>query len=106
MCFLALFCDLADYVPKILHSRALVTVLLARVVGIPVCQRSGGRLASTLVATINIIIFSRRFFPSVVYFFHRGSVQIKVLILQKLTGAPKNLGLDTFPDPVSHFGAP
>ena len=21
-------------------------------------------------------------------------------------GAPKNLGVDTFPDPVSHFGAP
>ena len=25
---------------------------------------------------------------------------------RKLTGAPKNLGADPFPDPVSHYGAP
>ena len=31
---------------------------LARVCGIPVSQHSGGRLAMTLVATINVIIFS------------------------------------------------
>ena len=24
----------------------------------------------------------------------------------KMTGVPKNLGVDTFPDPVGHFGAP
>ena len=29
-----------------------------------------------------------------------------VLILQKLLRTPKNLGINTFPDPVSHFGAP
>ena len=33
------------------------TVLLARACGVPVGRRSGGRLATTLVATKNIIIF-------------------------------------------------
>ena len=28
------------------------------------------------------------------------------LIQRKLTGAPNNLGLESFPDPVGHFGAP
>ena len=43
------------------------------------------------MATISdIIIFY--FFPSVVYFFHRRSAQIKKkVIFQKLIGAPKNL---------------
>ena len=39
-------------------------------------------------------------------FSHRQSARIKKLIWQKLTGAPNNLGLDTFPNPVGHFGAP
>merc|ERR1711942_614120 len=66
----------------------------------------------TLVATINIIIFfsffSFLFFLlfSVVYFSHRRSARIKKLILRKLLRMPKNLRVDTFPDPVSHFGAP
>ena len=30
----------------------------------------------------------------------------KKLIWRNLTGAPKTLGLDTFPDPISRFGAP
>ena len=46
------------------------------------------------------------FFLSVVYFSHKSSAQIKKPISRKLTGVPKNLGLDNFPDPVSHFGAP
>ena len=39
--------------------------ILARAVGVAVGRRSGGRLATTLVATIFIIIiiFSPRFFP-------------------------------------------
>ena len=45
------------------------------------------------------------FFP-VVYFSHRRSARIKKLIDGKLTGGPKNLGIDTFPHPVCHFGAP
>ena len=74
--------------------------ILARACGVPVCRRSGGRLATTLVATKNDIIFfsfSPRFFSSVATFSHRRSDQIKKLILQKSTGAPKNL--------VGHFGA-
>ena len=50
---------------------------LSRLVGIPV-----GWLPKTLVATIFIIIY------------------------QKLSGATKNLGEDTFQNPVNLFGAP
>merc|ERR1711954_400716 len=46
------------------------------------------------------------FFFSVATFSHRRSARIKKLILRKLTGSPKNLGVDTFPDPLRHFGAP
>ena len=35
-----------------------------------------------------------------------GSAWIKKLIKTKLTVAPKSLGVDPFPDPVGHFGAP
>ena len=45
------------------------------------------------------------FLFSVVYFSHRRSALIKKLILRKLLRLPKNLGVDTFPDPVGHFGA-
>ena len=37
---------------------------------------------------------------------NRKAPWIKKLIQQKLTGAPKNLGLDPFPDPVGNFLAP
>ena len=47
--------------------------------GVPVGRRLGGRLAMTLVATINVIIFFLFFFP-VVYFSHRRSARIKKLI--------------------------
>ena len=46
-----------------------------------------------------------RFF-SVVHFSHRRSARIKKLIYRKLTGAPQNLGVDPYPVPVGHFGAP
>ena len=52
--------------------------------------------------------FSPLFFPrffSIATFSHRRSAWIKKLIYQKLTGTPKNLKVDTFPDPVGHFGA-
>ena len=45
------------------------------------------------------------FFFSVTTFSHR-SARITKLISQKLFRLPKNLGIDTFPDPISHFGAP
>ena len=38
--------------------------------------------------------------------FGRSMAVIKKLILRKLMGAPKDLGVDPFPDPVGHFGAP
>ena len=37
---------------------------------------------------------------------HRRSAWRKKLILRKLPRMPKNLRVDTFPDPVGHFGAP
>ena len=39
----------------------------------------------------------------VVYFSHRRSAPIKK---PKSTGAPKNLWVDPFPDPIGHFGVP
>ena len=50
--------------------------------------------------------FFSRFFPSVATFSHRMSARIKKLILRKLLRTPKNLGVDTFPAPLCHFGAP
>ena len=55
-------------------------------------------------ATIVIILFP--FFFSSITFPHRRNAQIKKLILRKLLRKPKNLGVDTFPDPVGHFEAP
>ena len=58
-----------------------------------------------VVATIIIsLFFFSRFFPIFTVFFH--SARIKKLILRKLLRTPKNLGVDNFPDPVGHFGAP
>ena len=59
-----------------------------------------------IVATIFSVIIIIIFFPSVAIFSHRMSARIEKLILQKQFGAANNLGLDPFPDPVSHFGAP
>ena len=44
------------------EKRVCLKKLLARGCGIPVGRRSGGRLATTLVAIINVIIFSFLFF--------------------------------------------
>ena len=41
----------------------------------------------------------------VVNFLHEQILEDELLAWQ-LTGAPKNQGVDTFPDPVGHFGAP
>ena len=43
--------------------------------------------------------FCRRLYVS-----HRRSALIKQPMLQELFGVPTNLGLDTFSDPVCHFG--
>ena len=53
----------------------------------------------------------RHYFPfplpffSVATFSHRRDAKIKKLILRKLLWIPENLGVDTFPDPIGHFGA-
>ena len=67
---------------------------MARAVGIPVTRRLGGRLATKNVI---ILFFSLVFSPSIATFSHRRSTQTKKLIEQKLTGAPKNLGVDSVP---------
>ena len=64
-----------------------VSLVLSRAVGAPVGRRSGGRLATTLVATINVII---HFFPPFFHFFCLC----------------RSLGVHTFPELVDHFGAP
>ena len=53
-----------------------------------------------------LFFFHFPFFFSVATFSHRRSARIKKLIQRKLLRMPKNLGVDTFPDPVAHFGAP
>ena len=88
--------------------------ILTRAVSIQVGRRSGGRLAMTLVATISIItFFSFLFFPPpspfppcfffAVYFSHRRNALFEKTGVQKLTEIPKNLMVDTFPDPIGHF---
>ena len=71
---------------------------------VPVGQRSGGRLAMTLVATINVITFS--FFFSFLFspsstFLIEGVLRSKNLFSESCLERPK-----TFPVPLCHFGAP
>ena len=67
-------------------------------------RRSTGNDVSGHKKQHYFLFFSFSFFSfPVVYFSHRRSARIKKLILKKLTGASKNLGVDTFPDPVSQF---
>ena len=63
------------------HHRPQQPFILARAVGVPVSLCSGGQLATTLVATINIIIFFHfPFFFSVTSFSHRRSAWIEKLL--------------------------
>ena len=68
-------------------------------VDVAVGQHSSGRLATMLVDH-----YLPLFFFSV--FSNRTAPWIKRLILWKLTGVPKNLGLYPFPDPSTIFGHP
>ena len=76
-------------------SGEILSWSLALAVGVPVGRRSGVRLATTLVATITLIIFrsplpvSTQFFSSVANFSHRRSAQIKKLIVRKLLRMPR-----------------
>ena len=70
------------------------------------CCSQGGRQVTTLVATVNNIIFPFLFFLfSIVFFSHRGSPRITKLI-EQVDGSAQTLGINIFPDPVDHFGAP
>ena len=53
-------------------------------------------------------LFLALFFPvfSTAYFSHGRRAQFKKPILPKLTGVPKNLSVDPFPDPTGKFWAP
>ena len=92
------------------NSMSAIFHLLAWVVGIPVGLRSGCRLATTLVATINDIIFFLSF-VSVVYFSHRRSAWIKKLICKSWRKAQKPKGWQLLQTtsaivgpPSGHFG--
>ena len=69
---------------NLLNTYCSKQLLLARACSIPVGRLSGGRLATTLVATKNDIVFSFFFFS---------------FLFPSSTFLP-------FPDPVGHFGAP
>ena len=58
---------------------------------------TGNDVSGPLFSPLFSIFFHSIF--SVATFSHRRSAQIKKLLLRKLTGAPKNLGVDHFPTP-------
>ena len=53
-----------------------------------------------------IFVIPPMFFSSVVYISQRRSARIKKLILQKLIEVPTDIGFNSFPHPVGHFGTP
>ena len=82
-------------------------VLLTQAVGVPVGQRLGGRLATTLVATkkrlyfLFFLLFFIPFFFSVITFSHRRSARIKTY-LAKVDGSAQN----PWVRPLSRFHRP
>ena len=87
-------------------QKTLFQKFLAQEVGIPVFRHSGGPLEQMLVATISTIIF-----PFSPFFLHRllshsRNALIKRVIQQKITGSPKNQGINPFPYPVNQLGVP
>ena len=77
--------------------------ILARACGVSVGQPTGNVSGHYIQHSFLFLFFFFFFSFSVVYFSQRRSAWIKNLIWPKLTGAPKNLGNDTFPDTVVHF---
>ena len=81
------------------YARAsLAELSLARVVGVLVSWRWGSQLATINFKRHNFLLV----FSSVIYFPHRRSACIKKLI--KLTGVPKNLGVDPLKTPSAILG--
>ena len=112
-----LITDTTEYIPimiTVVHTYMKIdklTVLdrIGTSVSVAVSRCSSGRLAMTLVDRYfhhSFLFFLHFSFFSVVYIFHRRNALIKNLVEQKLFRTPKNLGLDHFPDPDCHFGAP
>ena len=71
---------------------------------------SGGRLLAMMYWPLFSLVFSI-FFPPVFFppsrpFLIEGVLGSKNLFSESCLERPKNLGVDTFPDPVGHFGAP
>ena len=70
-------------------------------------RHSGGGLLAMMWWPLFLSVFPPPGFflvSSVAIYSHRRSAPIKKLIQQKLLRTSKNLGVDTFPDPVGHFG--
>ena len=67
-------------------------------------RSTGNDVVATISAIIFFFFFS--FFFSVATFSHRRNARIKKLIQRKWLEMANNLGLDPFPDPIGHFGAP
>ena len=70
--------------------------------GVPIGWRSCSQYQYTFYLKFDLFLF----LFSVFFFSRRRSDCIKKLILWKLTGAPKTLGVNTFLGAVSQFGAP
>ena len=78
---------------------------LERACGVPVGRRSGDRLAMTLVATKNdIIFFFFLFFLCRLLFWYKECLDQKNLFCESWRECPKTSGwVDPFPDSVGHF---
>ena len=99
-----LFFKIQTFTYKKLARAYGVTAVVVRAVSLGRSTASNDVVATIL---ISLFPFYRPvFFPSVATYSHRRSARIKKLIKRKLLRMPKNLGVDTFPDPVGHFGAP
>ena len=80
---------------------------MQKVFGVPVSRHSGGQLEMTLVATLNDFpFFSSCFCPLCRLLFSYKECTDQKTYLVKVDGSVQNLWEGTFPDPVSHFGAP
>ena len=70
---------------------------------VAVRQSTGNDISGPLFSPFFFIF---QFFFSVATFSYRRSARIQKLIWQKWLEMANNLGLDPFPEPVGHFGAP
>ena len=98
------FSAIYNQIQFVAQNLPTIDTKLARACGVPVGRRSDGRLATTLVATINVIIF----FP---FFLCRDLFSQKECsdwktCFAKIVWSAQNPSGKTFPGTVGHFGAP